>query len=155
MAASRPPHIRRRPRRGSVELPINARLYRGTWLLVGLPLLLAAFSIARPPSLPAPLVAAAFDDTVARELANELVRVSPDRSPQTVGSIQAARWVRDRFVGFGLDTTTESFTATVPGKGRVTLRNVIAIPSGRSREMIVVTAHRDNVGTSPGVDDNA
>ena len=153
MAASRPPHSRRR--RGSVELPINARLYRGTWLLVGLPLLLAAFSIARPPALPAPLVAAAFDDTVARELADELVRVSADRSPQTVGSIQAARWVRDRFAGFGLDTTTESFTATVPGKGRVTLRNVIAVASGRSRAMIVVTAHRDNVGISPGLDDNA
>ena len=35
---------RRRPRRGSLERPVNARLVPGTWLLVALPLLLAAFT---------------------------------------------------------------------------------------------------------------
>jgi len=39
MAAAPPGSERRRPRRGSAELPVNARLYRGTWLLVALPLL--------------------------------------------------------------------------------------------------------------------
>jgi len=41
-------------------------------------LLLAAFSIARPPALPAPPVAATFDDTVAHELADELVNQAID-----------------------------------------------------------------------------
>ena len=45
---------RARPRRGSVERPVNARLVRGTWLLVALPLLLAAFSVGRPQPLPPP-----------------------------------------------------------------------------------------------------
>ena len=35
-----PPRARRRPRPGSLDRPVNGRLYRGTWLLVGLPLLL-------------------------------------------------------------------------------------------------------------------
>jgi hypothetical protein len=43
---ARAPHAR--PRRGSVERPINARLVRGTWLFVALPLLLAAFTVGRP-----------------------------------------------------------------------------------------------------------
>ena len=48
MAALPPAPERRRPRPGSLERPINGRLYRGTWLLVGLPLLVLAFSVARP-----------------------------------------------------------------------------------------------------------
>ena len=37
MASSPPRPVRRRPRRGSLERPINARSYRGTWLLVAIP----------------------------------------------------------------------------------------------------------------------
>src|SRR5436190_928350 len=48
MATVPPRTERRRARPGSVERPVNGRLYRGTWLLVGLPLLVAAFSVARP-----------------------------------------------------------------------------------------------------------
>src|SRR2546423_487241 len=39
MATVPPRTERRRARPGSVERPVNGRLYRGTWLLVGLPLL--------------------------------------------------------------------------------------------------------------------
>ena len=53
MAAVPPASERRRPRPGSLERPINGRLYRGTWLFVGLPLLVL-------PSLPAVLIAAFF-----------------------------------------------------------------------------------------------
>ena len=41
----------RRPRPGSLDRPLSARMYRGTWLLVGLPLLVAAFSVVRPTPL--------------------------------------------------------------------------------------------------------
>src|SRR5438874_183084 len=51
--ATVPPRTERlRARPGSVERPVNGRLYRGTWLLVGLPLLVLAFSVARPTPLP-------------------------------------------------------------------------------------------------------
>ena len=46
MAVVPPAPERRRPRRGSLERPINGRLYRGTWLLVGLPLLVVLAILA-------------------------------------------------------------------------------------------------------------
>src|SRR5436189_25301 len=42
MATVPPRTERRRARPGSVLRPVNGRLYRGTWLLVGLPLLVMA-----------------------------------------------------------------------------------------------------------------
>jgi hypothetical protein len=60
VTAASPADERRRPRPGSLERPINGRLYRGTWLLVGLPLLLLAFSVARPSALHAPNLPQAF-----------------------------------------------------------------------------------------------
>src|SRR5918911_262462 len=99
----------RRPRPGSLERPVSARMYRGTWLLVGLPLLVAAFSVARPAPLPAPPLPPAVD----------------------------------------------RFSATIPGHGRVRLENLSTVAPGSSPDTIVVMAHRDNAGTSPGANDNA
>ena len=45
MAAAPARSERRRPRPGSLERPVNARMYRGTWLLVAIPLLIAAFTV--------------------------------------------------------------------------------------------------------------
>jgi len=63
MAALPPRSSRRRPRRGSLERPVSGRLYRGTWLLVGIPLLAAAFSVHKPGPLPPPttVLPASFD----------------------------------------------------------------------------------------------
>jgi hypothetical protein len=69
MATVPPRTERRRARPGSLQRPVNGRLYRGTWLLVGLPLLVAAFSVARPTPLPRAFLPA-FDgegDQVTRE----------------------------------------------------------------------------------------
>jgi len=76
---------RTRPRRGSIERPINARMVRGTWLLVALPLLLAAFTVGRPQPLPPPALPPAFDAVTAEQLARELARDYPDRSPGSDG----------------------------------------------------------------------
>ena len=55
MAASQPhARRRRRPRRGSLQRPVNARLYRAAFLLVLLPLLLLAFTVTRPVPLAKP-----------------------------------------------------------------------------------------------------
>src|SRR5213078_5182936 len=110
---------RRRARRGSPERPVNGRLYRGTWLLVGLPLLVAAFSVQHPAALPPPSLPPTFDGGSALSLAKELSREYPDRAPGNSGAVGAARWLSDKMTFFGyrprtninVDTFTELFDA--------------------------------------------
>src|SRR5919198_3158320 len=121
MAAVPPAPQRRRPRRGSLERPINGRLYRGTWLLVALPLLIAAFSVAHPKPLPKPQLPPAFSPTAALGRARELATLYPDRSPGSPGAVAAARWVSDQLRLVGFETHADAFSAVVPGRGRVAL----------------------------------
>jgi hypothetical protein len=144
----------RRPRR-SADRPINARTVRGTWLLVALPLLLAAFTVGRPQPLPPPAIPPAFDGTTAAALARELADNYPDRSPGAPDALGAAGWFAQQLRLYGFDPQVDSFRATVPGHGRAELRNVVAVRSGPSRGAIVFLAHRDNTGVSRGENDNA
>ena len=149
--ASVPPRIeRRRARPGSLERPVNGRLYRGTWLLVGLPLLVAAFSVARPAPLPRSSFIPAFNGDAAKALASELVRQIPDRSPGSARAPAAADWFRGQLEPYGLPVRSESFSAEIPGRGRVRLQNLSAEAVGRSPGTIVVMAHGDNDGRGPG-----
>src|SRR4051812_17353444 len=133
MAAVPPaPPERRRPRPGSLERPVNGRLYRGTWLLLGLPLLLAAFSVARPVPLPPPSLASTFDVENAVALAKDLATNPPTRYPAPVGGLQAADWFRDQMRPYGFNGRTQPFTAVIPGQGRVRLQNLVAEAVGRS-----------------------
>jgi Peptidase family M28 len=152
---SRPP--RRRPRPGSLERPVSGRLYRGTWLLVGIPLLAAAFSVHKAEPLPAPQHALppTFDRFAALELATQLARLYPDRVPGSAGAVGAAAWLRDQLAPYGLRAVSERFRADVPGLGRKTLENQVVTVPGRSPDEIVVMAHRDDDGTGPGANDNA
>ena len=70
---------------------MNGRLYRGTWLLVGLPLLLLAFSVARPAALQAPALPPAFDKDAAATLAADLPAAAPNRWPGTPGAPDVMR----------------------------------------------------------------
>src|SRR5919199_837991 len=106
MAASPPRRERRRIRPGSLERPVNARLYRGTWLLVGLPLLVLAFTVAHPGPLPSPALPPGFDRAAALELATDLARTNPDRPPGSLGSV---RWLRRQLTPYGLRTREEDF----------------------------------------------
>jgi hypothetical protein len=152
MATVPPRTERRRARPGSVLRPVNGRLYRGTWLLVGLPLLLAAFSVARPTPLPRAFLPA-FDGQAAEQLATELVRDrDPNRSP---GRLDAADWFREQLAPYGLPVRAERFSAVIPGRGRVEMQNLAAEAVGPAPGTIVVMAHRDNTGTGPGANDNA
>ncbi len=151
-----PPRPRRgRPRRGSLERPVNGRLYRGTWLLVSLPLLLAAFTVARPVPLPPPSLPPAFNQRSALELAQELSTSYPDRSPGSPGAAAAADWYKAQLSPYGLTTTVERFRATIPGLGTRELQNLVTVVPGQSQEEIVVAAHRDNLGVGAGANDNA
>src|SRR5262245_58654510 len=85
------PSVRHRVRRGSLERPVNGRLYRGTWLLVALPRLLASFTVVRPAPLPEPQLPPTFDRTSALGLTRELARDYPDRSPGSAGATGAVQ----------------------------------------------------------------
>jgi hypothetical protein len=151
MATVPPRTERRRARPGSLERPVNGRLYRGTWLLVGLPLLVAAFSVARPAPLPRAFLPS-FDGNATKRLAVDLSSSHPYRLP---GDLQAADWFREQLAPYGLPVRAEHFSAVIPGRGRVQMQNLVAEAVGRSPGTIVVTAHRDNTGRGPGADDNA
>src|SRR6266516_5913528 len=103
VTAASPAPERRRSRPGSLERPVNARLYRGTWLLVGLPLLLLAFSVARPSALQAPNLPPAFDGSTAASLATDLAARYPDRTPGSPGAKGAAVWFRRELQPYGFD----------------------------------------------------
>jgi Peptidase family M28 len=155
--AANPPPQRARARHGSLERPINSRLYRGTWLLVGIPLLIAAFSVGKPPALRAavPTLPPAFDKLRAVALAGDLAQTFPDRSPGSPGAESARQWFAEQMANLGLRVRREPFTATIPGRGRVRLENLIVTIPGRSPQALAVLAHLDNVGTGPGANDNA
>ena len=131
---------------------------------MGLPLLIAAFSVERPAALPRPLLQPTFDASSAAALTDELARLYPDRSPGSRSSIQATRWIQQKMALYGVDpklnggrveTFVDAFPATIPGKGRVTLRNAGFVVRGRSDDTIVIMAHRDDTGLGPGANDNA
>jgi hypothetical protein len=155
MAEPPPRPTRRRPRRGSVERPVNARTYRGTWLIVGIPVLIAAFSVTRATPLPAPELPPTFDGNAAGLLADDLAQRFPDRSPGGEHARGAAGWVADRFRVYGFRPRRQRFAADVPGLGRRTLTNVLAVVTGRSDSTIVILAHRDDAGAGQGANDNA
>jgi Peptidase family M28 len=155
MAAVPPSDPRRRRRPGSLDRPVNGRLYRGTWLLVGLPLLVLAFSVARPQPLPPPEVAPSFDAGDASAIAQDLRTNHAYRMPGTEGAAAAVDWFRAQLAPYGLTPTVERFRATVPGIGRLHLENLVVRIPGRVPAAIVVLAHRDNDGGTSGASDNA
>jgi hypothetical protein len=155
VAAVPPESARRRPRPGSLERPVNGRLYRGTWLLVGLPVLILAFSVARPAALQPPTLPPGFDGNAAAALAADLATHYPSRLAGTPGAAGAAGWVRDQLRSYGFAARRESFTARTPGRGPTRFVNLLATKPGLSQSTIVVLAHRDNRGAGPGANDNA
>jgi hypothetical protein len=158
MAADLP---RRRPRRGSLERPISTRIYRAAWLAVAVPLLVAAFSVGRPDPLPEPRLRPFFDGSAAAQFATDLVLCCPDRSPGSTGAQDAVAWVEQQFRNYRFEVERQTFTAEIPGRGEEQFVNVVAVPPRsarepvRSQQAIVVMAHRDNLGLSPGAIDNA
>jgi hypothetical protein len=130
-------------------------MYRSSWLLVALPLLIAALSVARPAPLAAPALPPTFDARSAAALAQDLASRHPKRTPGSPGALGAARWFSSQMQLYGYTTQADRFEETIPGVGRVPLVNLTAVAPGRSPQAIVVTAHRDNAGKGPGANDNA
>ena len=120
--ARRPPRLGR----AADQRPPGAR----TWLFVALPLLLAAFTVGRPQPLPAPTLPAAFDASTAEQLARELARDYPDRSPGSAGSLGAADWVSEQLTPLRLRAAAGPLPGEFPGRGRVQLQNIVAVARG-------------------------
>lgn len=154
-----PPGRRSRRRRGSFERPVSARIYRVSWTLIALPMLVLAFTVGRPEPLPRPPLPPSFDADAAIQDAQDLARLFPDRSPESPNRREAIAWLSDRLESAGLGVTEQRFTAEIPGLGSVPLVNVVARPlaagPARSPKAIVVTARWDNLGPSPGLNGNA
>ena len=123
-------------------------------MLVAVPLSVAALTVAHPEPLPPPRLDPTFDATVATGLARELTRRFPDRAPGTAAGAGAADWVAARLRDYGLKPERQRFSAEIVGHGEVELENLVGVSPGRSPETIVVMAHRDNLGTFPGANDN-
>jgi Peptidase family M28 len=156
MAADAP---RRRPRRGSLERPVSTRIYRAAWLAVAVPLLVAAFSVGEPDPLPSPRLRPFFDQATAVQFATELTARFPDRSPGSLGSRDAATWVEAQLREYRFSVERQTFAAEIPGEGTEQLVNLVAVapvnrPGLQSQRAIIVLAHRDNLGLSPGGNDN-
>lgn len=153
---------RRRPRRGSLERPVSGRIYRTAWLAAAVPLLVAAFSLGQPAALQEPRLPPSFDGTTAVQFARQFALLHPDRRPGTTGALHATNWVAARLRDYEFTVQRQEFTADVPGLGRQRFVNLVATAPLRSRQdvaqaqqTIVIMAHRDNLGGSPGANDDA
>jgi hypothetical protein len=155
------PPPRRRARRGSLERPISGRIYRAAWLVAAVPLLVAAFSLGTPVALQEPRLPPSFDGTTALQFAREFTRLNADRRPGTSEAQNATEWVAARLSDYKFTVERQEFTADVPGLGQQRFVNLIATAPlqpeqdiARSRQTIVIMAHRDNLGLAPGGVDN-
>jgi hypothetical protein len=144
-----------RPRRGSVERPVDLRIVRNLSLVPVLALLLAVATVARPGPLPAPALPPAFDGATAAALTSELAGDNADRVPGSLGAASAARWFREKLALYGLGVEEDGWREDVPGVGVVELRNLVSVVEGTLDQTIVVVAHRDNNGRSAGANRNA
>src|SRR5439155_24351759 len=95
------------------------------------------------------------DGPSTRALAADLSDHFPDRSPGGTGSVRATQWFRDQMRQYDLPVTSDDWSQTVPGLGRVRLENLWAVAAGQTRDAIVVLAHRDDTGAGPGANDDA
>ena len=100
-------------------------------------------------------VAPSFDGPRAAEFARMLAERTPDRSPGSLTGHQAA----DAVAGSLSEASGEPvhravFSATGPRGADVPMENLWVLEKGPSREVVVVTANRDDVAPGPGLDDN-
>ena len=130
-------------------------MVRGAAFLLVLPLAILAFTIGRPGPFPAPALPSSFDGAAAAALAGELARDHPDRAPGAPGAAGAADWVVEKLALYGLPSVEDAWDETIPGLGRVRLRNLVTVIDGASPDAILFLAHRDNIGVGPGANDNA
>ena len=64
--------------------------------------------------------------------------------------------MKEQLALYGLPVTAEdAWDESIPGLGTVRLRNLVTVIPGASTDAILFLAHRDNIGSGPGANDNA
>ena len=155
MEAARPRGQRRRERRGTVDRPLNTRLVRVGSLVLAPALFALLFSISTTSALPRPQLEPVFDGPAAAALATELSTEFPSRIPGSDEAASAARWYSETISALGLEVEEDVWSADLVDLGKVELRNLVTVVPGRSEEVIVLVAHRDNAGTDQRGSENA
>jgi hypothetical protein len=124
---------------------VDIRIYRATFLLALLALVVLMFSLSeRPVPLAATLAPDAFDEQGAYATTSEIVQRNPDRSPGSAGDDALAGTVATRLQNLGFETSRDRFSAKASGED-VTLTNVTGVLSGSSERQVLVIADRDSV----------
>ena len=154
MDAARPPRRDRRPRRGTDDTVVNARLVRAGFAVVLPAIVVFLFSVSTTGTLPRSPLEPVFDVRTAASFATTLSTEFPTRTPGTAEAAGAALWYRETISAIGLRTEEDVWTEDLAELGRVELRNVVTVVPGKSEKTIVVVAHRDNSQRGRG-DDNA
>jgi hypothetical protein len=132
---------------------LNARLYRTSWLVAGVALVVALLTLQSPAPPPAPTTAPTVDAGYALRVSRALAALGP-RPPGSPVDDQAAQFVRRELSSLPAGTSraqVQEFSARAGGAGyRLTNVYVAVPPSGAAplRRGILVVAARD---TPPGV----
>lgn len=135
---------------------VGWRLYRRALVVPVLALLVLLVTSFRA-DVP---VQGALPPTLANEQAAKLLQdaeqfrgLFPDRRPSSSGSVDSAQWMLERFREIGLAAKTVPATTIDPASGSsVGLVNVEATLPGRTRELVVLHAHRDTAADGRGGD---
>jgi hypothetical protein len=102
---------------------------------------------ALPPTLANEQAAALLDDSA------QFRALFPNRKPNSSGSVDSAQWMREEFKELGLAAKTVPATTIDPATDKsVSLVNVEATLPGRTRELVVIHAHRDTADNGRGAD---
>ncbi|MBU6363877.1 MAG: hypothetical protein KGQ95_06650 [Acidobacteria bacterium] len=132
---------------------LNGRLYRLSWLVAALALLVALLTLESPGGTPDPPLPPAFDAMAARGIAADLATVAPERVPGTVGDAASAKWMADQLAAIpgASPVARQRFSVAAPS-GRVVTENVyVSLPARGGQAApgaLVISAPRD---TPPGV----
>ncbi len=122
---------------------VDIRIYRATFVLPLLALVVVMFSLQeRPRPLTSTLAPDAFDGRAAFTTTREIVESHAQRRAGSAGAEALAGVVEGRLQSLGFETTRDEFSAESNGDS-VTMTNVLGVLSGQSDRQLVVLAHRD------------
>lgn len=132
---------------------LNGRLYRLSWLVAALALLVALLTLESPGGTPEPPLPPAFDAMAARGIAADLATVAPERVPGTPGDAASATWMAGQLgaVPGATKVVRQRFSVIGPAGRAVTENVYVALPARAGQGVpgaLVISAPRD---TPPGV----
>lgn len=128
---------------------VDPRIYRASFVLAALALVVVMFSLeSRPRPHASDLAPEAVSGTDAFAETGRLAARYPDRRPGSPDDAALGGLVQQRFRDLGMEVSTQRFFTEVDGKD-AELTNVIGRLRGRSDRQVVVLAHRDAV-SRPG-----